>query len=210
MLCRRYFVCGRKLPGYNLALVVLVALRFGDYHLVNLMWRVADCWNRWRGARAVGYVLPYHPLPLVRRVFSAWVDFVPVSLIVFFYLWGGSVDSFESDFLVDVSMLFVFWTLPRVLGALFFRRSVGQMLLRGEIRSCADGSRVTVLRAGLRNILGILDYVPGVTLVNIVMVLVRRDRRTLYDLVVGTVMVDVERPAPRDWASQVEHRGFGA
>ena len=73
-----------------------------------------------------------------------------------------------------------------------------------------DGSRVTAARAGLRNALGIFDYVPGVTLVNVAMIFFRRDRRTLYDLVTSTVLVDVERPAPEDWASQVEGGGFGA
>ena len=168
----------------------------------------AGYWRRWCESRAVSYELPYYPFPLLRRVLAAWADFLPVSLIVFFYFWGESGASFEGHFVRDVCMLFMLWTFPRVLGALLFRRSMGQMILGGEIRSCVDGSRVTASRAGLRNVLGIFDYVPGVTIVNLVMVFVRRDRRTLYDLVAGTVLVDVEKPAPVDWASQVERGGF--
>ena len=58
------------------------------------------------------------------------------------------------------------------------------------------GCRVMASRAGLRNLLVVFDYVLGVTIVNMVMVFVRRDRRTLYDLVAGTVLVDVENRLP--------------
>ena len=167
-------------------------------------------WRRRRDARAVGYVLPYYPLSLVRRILSAWLDFLPAALIIFTYFWDGIGVTSEGDFLRDLSLSFLLWTFPRVLCGVVLRRSVGQLLLGGQIRSCVDGSRVTAARAGLRNALGTFDYVPGVTLVNVGMIFFRRDRRTLYDLVAGTVLVDVERAAPEDWASQVESGGFGS
>ena len=170
-------------------------------------------YRSWHRAREDGYGLPYRPMPLHCRFAAAWVDFVPPTVVVFFYLYGnvyGNVAALESDFLRDLSFLFLSWNLPRVVAATLMGRSLGQALLGGVIGSAVDGSRVTASRAGFRNLLTVLDYVPGFILVNLVMVLCRRDRRTVYDCCTGTVVVDARRSRPEDWSSQVERGEFEA
>ena len=167
---------------------------------------------RWREERALARVLPYHRFALHRRLLAGFLDFLPFCIVMVYYasLDASGEMSRELGYLWEAGVMFLAWTLPRTAFALVVRSSFSQMLLGGEIRSCADGSRVSMARAGLRNLLGVLDAVPGMVFVNLAMVLLRRDRRTLYDLVAGTVMVDAERRPPEDWRSQVEVGDFGS
>ena len=163
----------------------------------------------WREDRALAQALPYYRFALHRRVAAAFFDFLPFSIVMVYYLSPDSAGgSRELTHLHEAGVMFLAWTVPKTVGALLVRGSFAQLLLGGEIRRSVDGARVSAARAGLRNLLGVLDSVPGFVLLNFLMVLVRRDRRTCYDLVAGTVMVDSDRVPPEDWSSQVEAGGF--
>ena len=144
--------------------------------------------------------------PCTGRLLAAFLDFLPFCIVMVYYVSPDASGEMTRElyYLREVGVMFLAWTLPRTLFALVFRSSFSQMLLGGEIRSCVDGSRGSAVRAGLRNLLGVLDAVPGFVFVNLALVFLRRDRRTLYDLVAGTVMVDVERRPPENWRSQVD------
>lgn len=83
----------------------------------------------------------------------------------------------------------VYWTLAEVLmhGQTPGKRLVGIRVVR------VDGSPVGVLESAVRNLVRVVDSLPGIYAVGVLSVLVTRQHRRLGDLLAGTLLVREER-----------------
>lgn len=83
----------------------------------------------------------------------------------------------------------VYWTLAEVLmhGQTPGKRLVGIRVVR------VDGSPVGVLESAVRNLVRVVDSLPGIYAVGVLSVLLTRQHRRLGDLLAGTILVREER-----------------
>lgn len=83
----------------------------------------------------------------------------------------------------------VYWTLAEVLmhGQTPGKRLVGIRVVR------VDGSPVGVLESAVRNLVRVVDSLPGIYAVGVLSVLLTRQHRRLGDLLAGTLLVREER-----------------
>ena len=74
--------------------------------------------------------------------------------------------------------------------------TMGHAVMKGAVIVAATGNKPGTARCVLRALLGILDVLVVPLLVNVVMTVLSRDRRHLYDLCVGTRVVRYREPHP--------------
>ena len=75
-------------------------------------------------------------------------------------------------------------------------RTMGHAVMKGAVVVAATGNRPGTARCVLRALLGVLDMLVVPLLVNVVMTVVSRDRRHLYDLCAGTKVVQYREICP--------------
>ena len=74
--------------------------------------------------------------------------------------------------------------------------TMGHAVMKGAVVVAATGNKPGTARCVLRALLGVLDVLVVPLLVNVVMTVVGRDRRHLYDLCTGTRVVRYREPRP--------------
>ena len=74
--------------------------------------------------------------------------------------------------------------------------TMGHAVMEGAVVVAATGNKPGTARCVLRALLGVLDVLVVPLLVNVVMTVVSRGRRHLYDLGVGTRVVQYREPRP--------------
>jgi uncharacterized RDD family membrane protein YckC len=137
------------------------------------------------------------------RFVSALVDFMlQIALLVGVSGVGAAVGAFGNGYgsvVVLLASFFVFAAYDVVFEVFASGRTPGKRL-NGLRVVRVEGSPVTFFTSAIRNVLRLVDILPGMYLVGIVTILVTRQNQRLGDVAAGTLVVRerTEQPSLRD------------
>ena len=162
-----------RMLAYSIDAIVIFALEAGAVLLLMLstplLDRLQGLFRELASAATKGAVNPMEPNPAA-------------SIVLAFFL--------VLQFVVELGY-FVAWEL--VSGG----RSLGKLCLR--LRVVQDDGRPVTLRASvIRNLLRMVDLLPGAYIVGLVAMVMSNEGKRLGDLAAGTIVVRLDRPEPVD------------